>query len=218
MKNAIDASGRVRFGGMVTEDGFRFELSGGDLALDFANTLDERGGDEPLELLRDFGDLVNWSTQTGLVDATTAKRLLRDAKARPRIAGRAFREARMLRELIFAVFGEGDVSGSRLATLQQLHEKALKHRRLVLDGKVVRWEWTRDGLDQMLWPIVEAATALLTSERLDRVRVCEGDLCRWLFIDQSRRGNRRWCDMSVCGNRAKARRHYAKVRDSERSS
>ena len=36
--------------------------------------------------------------------------------------------------------------------------------------------------------------------------------CLWLFVDASKSGTRRWCDMASCGNRAKARRHYLKTK------
>ena len=42
--------------------------------------------------------------------------------------------------------------------------------------------------------------------RLERVKICPN--CHWLYFDESRNRSRRWCDMNVCGNRAKARRHY----------
>jgi predicted RNA-binding Zn ribbon-like protein len=60
----------------------------------------------------------------------------------------------------------------------------------------------------MLWPIASSAADLLTSERLKKVRLCEAKTCTWLFLDESRNHSRRWCDMKVCGNREKARRHY----------
>ena len=53
-------------------------------------------------------------------------------------------------------------------------------------------------------------------ERLDRVRRCANDVCLWLFLDDSKSGNRRWCSMSACGNRAKAHRHYARKKAAER--
>jgi regulator of RNase E activity RraA len=46
----------------------------------------------------------------------------------------------------------------------------------------------------------------------EKSSVVFGDSDGVLFVDDSRRGNRRWCDMSVCGNRAKARRHAQRVR------
>jgi predicted RNA-binding Zn ribbon-like protein len=41
---------------------------------------------------------------------------------------------------------------------------------------------------------------------------CAADDCGWLFLDRSRNHARRWCDMKVCGNNAKARRFYRRHR------
>lgn len=58
------------------------------------------------------------------------------------------------------------------------------------------------------------ARAVLDALQLDRiyVRRCGGDRCILLFYDTSRTRSRRWCDMSVCGNRAKAAAHYHRHR------
>lgn len=55
-----------------------------------------------------------------------------------------------------------------------------------------------------------SALSLLSGERAARLRICPN--CRWLFMDRSRNGSRLWCDMAVCGNRQKARRHYHRRR------
>jgi predicted RNA-binding Zn ribbon-like protein len=47
---------------------------------------------------------------------------------------------------------------------------------------------------------------------MDRLRICQGPNCSWVFIDSSKAGRRRWCDMAVCGNAAKSRRFYARSR------
>jgi predicted RNA-binding Zn ribbon-like protein len=65
-----------------------------------------------------------------------------------------------------------------------------------------------DEFDFLLWQIVHAAVALLTGPYASRIRSCASESCDWMFVDRSKRGNRRWCDMTVCGNRAKARRFY----------
>jgi predicted RNA-binding Zn ribbon-like protein len=52
----------------------------------------------------------------------------------------------------------------------------------------------------------------MASDRRRRVRLCANAQCLWLFLDQSKGGTRRWCDMAACGNRAKARRHYQRMR------
>jgi predicted RNA-binding Zn ribbon-like protein len=67
-------------------------------------------------------------------------------------------------------------------------------------------------LDRVLWPAVVSAAELLTSDDLGRVRECASERCAWLFLDRSKNQSRRWCDMTVCGNRSKARRHYSRLR------
>jgi predicted RNA-binding Zn ribbon-like protein len=71
------------------------------------------------------------------------------------------------------------------------------------------WTWVgvEDHLTSLLWPVARAATSLLTSPELARVRECAGDPCGWVFLDMSKNASRRWCDMADCGNRAKARRY-----------
>ncbi len=66
-----------------------------------------------------------------------------------------------------------------------------------------------------LAPLLWSAGDLLASGKLDRVRRCANPECGWLFLDDSRAGKRRWCSMSACGNRAKARRHYHKGKEDE---
>jgi predicted RNA-binding Zn ribbon-like protein len=39
------------------------------------------------------------------------------------------------------------------------------------------------------------------------MRICANEECRWVFRDYSPAARRKWCDMSTCGNRAKAARH-----------
>lgn len=51
-----------------------------------------------------------------------------------------------------------------------------------------------------------SALSLTSQDSLRRLRICRN--CDWLFLDRSRNGSRLWCDMAVCGNRQKARRHY----------
>lgn len=53
-----------------------------------------------------------------------------------------------------------------------------------------------------------SALGLIASEDTERLKICPN--CEWLFIDRSKNRSRTWCDMAVCGNRAKARLHYRK--------
>jgi predicted RNA-binding Zn ribbon-like protein len=65
-------------------------------------------------------------------------------------------------------------------------------------------------LDWILNPLIRSAADLLVSDELKRVKRCGDPACGWLFLDTSRNKSRRWCDMSDCGNRAKASRFYKK--------
>ena len=59
----------------------------------------------------------------------------------------------------------------------------------------------------VLWPVVWSAVRLLSSPELASVRKCAAPGCGWLFVDGTKNGSRRWCSMSVCGNRDKVRRY-----------
>jgi predicted RNA-binding Zn ribbon-like protein len=61
-----------------------------------------------------------------------------------------------------------------------------------------------------------SALSLLAGDRWRRIRICPN--CNWLFLDRSRNASRLWCDMSVCGNRHKARQHYARRKATEREA
>ena len=92
------------------------------------------------------------------------------------------------------------------------------HARIVSTKEGFKWDWSEElALDRMLWFIARSAADLLTSGNLDRVRQCGDEECGWLFIDTTKNRSRRWCDMTDCGNRAKARRHYSRLRASSKS-
>jgi len=71
----------------------------------------------------------------------------------------------------------------------------------------LRWNWRDAGerLDSVLWPVVRAAGDLLASDESERIRECGGDDCGWMYVDRSRNGLRRWCQMEVCGTKEKSR-------------
>ncbi len=68
---------------------------------------------------------------------------------------------------------------------------------------------TGEALARLASPLVD----VIASGATDRLRICANDGCRWVFEDTSRAGRRRWCDMTTCGNRAKAQRFRSKARD-----
>jgi predicted RNA-binding Zn ribbon-like protein len=188
----------------------RLRIVGGDVALDFVNTED---GDPPVECLRGYGDLVAWSVLVGLFSAEEGERLVGEADLRPEDAEAVYRDALRLRGALYGVFRAlaegGDVPERDLETLRGYEREALSRGKLVQGDRGFSWEW-KDGRDLagMLWPVAHAATRLLTSGDLDRLKLCAG--CYWVFLDASRNRSRRWCTMEVCGTDAKMRRYVAK--------
>jgi predicted RNA-binding Zn ribbon-like protein len=195
------------------------ERVGGRLCLDFVNTIDPRGPDAGREYLLDFAAVLDWCEFADLRLPRTVSALRRRAKANPRAAAQAHAHAVALREALYAVISasrqEGHVKKSDLAELNLALGESIGHRVLTPDDRGgVRETWRpSDDLTQVLWPVAIDAWDLLTEPELDLVRQCPLNAggCGWLFLDTSRAGNRRWCDMRTCGNRAKVRAHYSRT-------
>lgn len=192
----------------------RLWIVGGHLALDLANTVDGGPDGEPgFDVLWGYGDLVAWSRRVGLLGEDRARRLVGEAAGRADEAGAVYTRALQMRGAIYETFravAEGrDPPPDGLDLLRRFECEALARGRLVPTGERFDWEWPDEGdLDGMLWPVAHAATGLLTSGRLDRLKRCAA--CRWLFVDASKNRSRRWCAMEDCGTHEKMRRYVAK--------
>jgi predicted RNA-binding Zn ribbon-like protein len=199
-------------------DAETLELIGERLCLNFANTVGNHRGHEPHEHMRTYAALVAWSRHVGILPDSTTDYLLQEASHREDEALRVFDRAVALREAIYRIFSavaEGvAIKPADLSILNHVLAKAMARARIVRSGDGFYWDWSDkdETLDRMLWPIARSAAELLTSEDLARVRECSSDTCGWLFVDASKNHSRRWCSMSDCGNRAKARRHYARLK------
>ncbi|HEX2112831.1 MAG TPA: CGNR zinc finger domain-containing protein [Alphaproteobacteria bacterium] len=186
------------------------------LCLDFANTLTWRGSAEPSESLRDLDALFAWAESKAGLDALRDLRAW--AAAHPHKAQALFAEAIALRETIFRVF-ESVAAGAQprdadFTALRDAIAAAPPRTRLARRNGSYGWQLAAPGpsAPQLLAPVLWSAADLLLSAGRHRIRQCANEKCLWLFVDESKSGTRRWCDMSSCGNRAKAQRHYAKVK------
>jgi predicted RNA-binding Zn ribbon-like protein len=173
-----------------------------DLCLDFANTRYYRGMAVPTETLNAPADLAAW------------------AKAGRPPTAREFETALALRETIYRLFNaqaEGKTAPRELEALNQALAHAPARTTLKRGRDGYSWEVEAKSATALalLAPVLWSAGDLLAGPRLDRVRRCANPECGWLFLDDSRAGKRRWCSMSACGNRAKARRHYHKSKEED---
>ena len=200
------------------QSNFRFDLSGGNLALDFANTVSYRPTENRKERIGEYRDLVAFGQQTGTLPARARGLLCSKAGEAPEHNQNALQNALRLREALFQIFSavaeHRAIPGDALALLNRALEESAAHGRIVHTSRRFAWQWTgmENYLDSVLWPVARAAAELLTSDEMADLRICASDKCAWLFLDRTKNHRRRWCDMKTCGNRAKAQRHYQRVK------
>jgi predicted RNA-binding Zn ribbon-like protein len=196
----------------------RLPLVGGALCLDFTNTSSGRGTEHHLEHLQRFDHLLAWARHAGAIDEEALRAFAASAERSPAAAGRAVRVARRLREslyvVIHAIVDRTAPPPEDLAALNRALKPALSAAVLAPAGRGLAWRWP-DGAakpERLLWPVLRSAAELLTGSGLERIKVCPGHGCGWLFFDRTRNGRRRWCEMEVCGSRAKMRRYHHRRR------
>ncbi len=196
----------------------KFEFIAGHPALDFVNTVGGKRLVQPKENLCRPEDLVAWGRLSGVFSAEEAQALGQQVAAHPAQAQKALRRAVAFRESLFQLLLASHqgrpAPAAAVASLQDEVQKALAARRLVRTEAGYRWSPPEVVLGDSVVPRLSlAAEALLTGGALSRLRMCEDtNGCGWLFLDTTRNHSRRWCDMASCGNKHKARRHYARVR------
>lgn len=191
------------------------------LWLEFVNTdtapLVPRG-----DLLRDFASLVRWLVDANVLDTERASGLSRRALLQPAAASATLLDARRVRTALRELAEQGAASeevceGAR-AELNRVLGRSTGTRRLDRLS-VTRYARvfvpTGDAFAGLMIPVVESAADTLIHGELPRVRSCASPRCRRVFLDLSRNGARRWCDMGTCGNRAKAARHRARLHPAE---
>ena len=186
-------------------------------ALAFVNTLAPRPTPAPVERLVSYEALANWAQEAGFLKADEASRLIARARRRSGDAARVVEWARAVRELLHdtltAVAAGKTPPASTLTELSARLSGWYAHGRLVPADDALQWVYAGDDdLERPLWEVARAASRLLTSSRLARVRACAAEDCGWWFLDDTKNASRRWCDMKICGNRDKVRRFRERQR------
>jgi predicted RNA-binding Zn ribbon-like protein len=180
----------------------------GDLALDFANTVDDPLGPQRYDHIAGYPELLVWSMRTGVLPEPGADALRQAAADDPDRAARVVKRAAAMREALNETFGavvDGVPAGASWTRLRPYVRDAIGHADVPAPGAV---SWSFGELEAPLWPVAEAAYRLLTGPGLHRLKRCVG--CPWLFLDRSKNGSRRWCSMEMCGTDEKVRRYVRK--------
>ena len=195
---------------------------GDALGLDFLNSI-ATPADTPVDWIDDGEGYLSWLEQARLVPGD----VLRDmrAHAQPGELDKVAAQARSLREW-FRGFVHQHKGGplrtealAELAPLNRLLERDEIFGRIAVsstDAEPFEFQMQRRwrNPEAFLLPVGEALAQLVCTEDFSNVRACEGSACTLVFADHTRGRARRWCSMSICGNRAKqaAHRHRLKSR------
>ncbi|HVI46159.1 MAG TPA: CGNR zinc finger domain-containing protein [Chitinophaga sp.] len=191
-------------------------LDGGILCLDFANTVSNRMKPENHDYLSGYKDLLVWSGHAGALSPKTINTLERLAKGYPQKAAAVFNRSIQLRELIVRVLGRAMIQKQAAAEDMQLLNTFVAEAYANIE---IGWQQSEErgvlhfnapALELVNWLLVKSLTDLYTSERLRQVKQCPA--CGWLFLDKSRNGSRRWCNMATCGDVNKVQQWYQRKR------
>jgi len=189
-----------------------------ELFASFANTVRRTRGRVD-DLIPDAEALLDWLREHALISArgraTEVARLRRD----PEEAARRLERFRHLRDVLHATATDlseaGQVGAEHITEINHILRHGLHYHQLKGEPNGARYEIAQvgDRLDQARAAIASSFAHFLADGAAGRLRVCANVGCRWLFVDHSPAGRRRWCDMRTCGNQAKVARHRARARE-----
>jgi predicted RNA-binding Zn ribbon-like protein len=193
------------------------DLIAGHLALDLVNTVTARNA-EPVEWLTGYPGLLQWASLTGEFDSGALNALHRLSADAPAAAAAALHATRELREALHdvttAIIRNDPPPADGLRRIEQAWKDAVRAAELTFAAGTARVQLMVEtsGLAYLNHELALRSLELLRALPPARTRICPGPRCGWLFIDHSRGGQRRWCDMATCGNAAKTARHYQRKR------
>jgi predicted RNA-binding Zn ribbon-like protein len=193
-------------------------LVGGELAFDLTNTSSGRGGPRWLEHLQSAQNVIDWAHHAKILTGADAKRLHRMVSSNRHLAGKLLEGMRELRELIHSIgvdiTAASRARGKHIDDLVRIHAASLARARLIPTASTFVWVWDplASPVEAILGPVALSALSVLTGSDLSRIKRCPGDHCGWLFFDATKNKRRRWCEMEVCGNRAKQKRRRLRGR------
>jgi predicted RNA-binding Zn ribbon-like protein len=199
------------------EEGLPEPAQPDELFVSFANTLSYDRG-EPVDAIPDSDALLAWLRSHDLLSsrgqAAEAGKLRREPGEAARRLGRFQHLREVLQGAAADVSAHGRPTRQRVRELNQILRRGMHYHQLLLQPGGGRYTVAQvgDRLDQARAAIASSLAYFLADDAAARLRVCANEQCRFVFVDRSPAGRRRWCDMRTCGNQAKVARHRARLR------
>lgn len=195
------------------------QLDGGCIVFNFTNTVNTRVQTPKFDYLKDYRELLAWAEKTEVLDRKRLELISTCVEGDEENGKRVFKKAIKTRELLYVFFSAiakgrapgADVAESFNIALGQAFSK-IKITIGSEEGKVTFAD-RKVSLEEPLWKILASAYEILAEVNYERIRECPG--CGWLFLDTSKNGKRRWCNMQVCGSNDKSLRYYYRSKNNE---
>lgn len=196
-----------------------FHFVGNNLAIDFANTKIASNG-SPLELLQRGGDLAAWASSAGLISEREADGRIRDWNERgASVLREALKFRTVIHDLVVGLAAGSSVDGNIIKVINDHLKMKIGNTEIVPSEsgfeKVLRADYADPR--QILAAVAESVADLLAYGDLELIKKCENPDCVLYFYDTTKNHNRRWCSMAACGNRAKAKAFYQRMKASKDS-
>ncbi len=196
-------------------DNIPFLFLGNALCLDFINT-DIIAKGRRVSLINDFADLRDWLVTADVISEAGFSNVEsawsgeeKEATLRAALSFRA-----QLRRMAEQITQGADVSKDILDCINHRLTESRGHAGLVKteQGYVKTFYFAWQTSLSLLAPVAASAADLLAGGDLSYLRKCENPACILYFYDVSKNHKRRWCSMSMCGNRSKVAAHYKRQR------
>ena len=176
-----------------------------ELVRSFVNSLDV---EDEVEQLGSPAELADWLRSRSLLEGDEE---VADADLRRAVE---LREA--LRDVLLGHHGDHEVDPAAVAAVEAAARRSRLELRFAGDG-IARVEPGRGGVDGALGRLLAIVARAQADGTWSRLKACPWDTCHWAFYDHSRNRSGVWCNMAVCGNRAKAQAFRARRRGADRT-
>jgi predicted RNA-binding Zn ribbon-like protein len=174
-----------------------------ELVRSFVNTVDLE--DPAADALGEPDGLRTWLVEHELLDEGDGA--VREAERRRAVE---LREA--LRELLLANHADHELDPAAVETVDAAARRARLELRFSPEG-TAHVEPAARGVDGALGRLLSIVSDAQADGTWPRLKACPWDTCHWAFYDHSRNRSGVWCNMAVCGNRAKAQAFRARKRE-----
>jgi predicted RNA-binding Zn ribbon-like protein len=190
-------------------------LDGGTLSFHFINTVYAWKGENLHEYLNTYEEVLEWCNKVKILPPDLLIGLREYASKHLKKKQQAFEQIIHVRWILYRFFSGISATGVEPSILKQyntLLNQALAHFEWKPLKRELHFTLKENAADllQPLWMIVRASHQLLLETNYERIKECSR--CGWIFLDETKNNNRRWCNPSTCGSVEKMHRYYQKVK------